>query len=102
MDLGNGFSGLGCAVAEYLNDEYHNKSTLFIPVLPPQISEEVEPIQDVIKTINILMTFSHLGEHASMVVPIGTDSLAWRSPGPPRTFPHLNYNVSSYVQYMLC
>ncbi|KAJ1530772.1 hypothetical protein ONE63_005625 [Megalurothrips usitatus] len=86
----DGFGGVAGSLTEHLADEYRNKSILGVPLISP--IGDITPIQECVRTINFALSLQKMCDLASLVVPLGTDSTNWRSAGPARVFPHLEYN----------
>lgn len=93
FDGTNGFGGVATSLAEHLADEYRNKSVLALPLISPIV--DLTPIQECVRTINFALSLPKVAESVSLTVPLGLDSQNWRAAGPPRVFPHLEYNPNS-------
>ncbi|XP_047117531.1 protein misato [Schistocerca piceifrons] len=91
-DSTDGFSGLCSGLLEHLADEYRGKSSLTFPTIRSTYPGST-PLQDSIRTVNILLGFTSWAEHSSLLVPLSTASSGWRTVGPPRHFPLLQYNA---------
>ncbi|KAK6643545.1 hypothetical protein RUM43_005055 [Polyplax serrata] len=91
VDATDGFGGLTDSALTHLREEYSSKSIFTVPVICSH-SESNTPLDDIKRTINIMLTYQKLSEHSCLVVPLGTTTSAWRSLGPPVDFPNLMYN----------
>ncbi|XP_012270031.1 protein misato [Orussus abietinus] len=91
MDSTNGFGGLGTSCIEHLRDEY-GKSILAFPVID---SRNAEPsASDLVKVINIALSWQHTGEYASLFSPLCAGDKGWLQAGNPRHFNNLNYDLN--------
>ena len=93
MDATDGFAGLGSSAVAYLDDEYTRKSKLVFPTIQSDFGSTTA-VEDSVRTINIALGFHSLAEHSSLFVPLSLGSSGWRSPGEPRQFPQVIYDVS--------
>ncbi|XP_072050730.1 protein misato homolog 1-like [Amphiura filiformis] len=93
VDFYNGFSGVGCSLLEYLEDEYSGKGILTVGVAPTTFSRET-PAAESHRVINSALAFQKLSSHSSLFLPISASRTLWRKPGPPVGFPHISYNSS--------
>lgn len=95
FDCTDGFSGLSIKCLEHLQDEY-GKSSLTIPIFSPNATKfgtnVNEAMADSIRVINTALTYSHLVEHSSLILPLSTMSRGWRKINEPRLFPHFDYD----------
>ncbi|XP_012251024.2 protein misato isoform X2 [Athalia rosae] len=88
FDSTNGFSGLGSACIEYLQDEF-GKSTIAFPVIDGRSSER--SINDLVKVLNIALCYQSIGEHSSLFSPLCTSQTGWPQKGTHRQFTNLTY-----------
>ncbi|CAD6224659.1 GSCOCG00005489001-RA-CDS [Cotesia congregata] len=90
MDSTDGFSGLGSACIEYLQEEY-GKSILAFPLIESGSNEM--SAASLIKVVNIALCWEKLGEHASVFSPLSCGEQGWPCPGLPRKFDNLTYDL---------
>lgn len=97
VDATDGFGALADRTLTHIEDEYPSKSVLTIPVIPNHFENSL-PIDNIKRTINIMLTYQKLSENSSLVVPIGTNSSAWKTLGPPIDYPNILYNPVNRYQ----
>ncbi|XP_034935497.1 protein misato [Chelonus insularis] len=90
LDSTDGFAGLGTSCIEYLRDEY-GKSILAFPVI--EGTQSNISASSLIKAVNIALCWQQLTENASLFSPLCCGEDGWPSPGNPRSFDHLSYNI---------
>lgn len=101
FDGSDAFSGLAVKVLEHIQDEY-GKMSFTIPIYSPkQIfcgSEATDALCDSTRVINTALTYGHLIDYSSLILPLSTMSRCWRNLSRPRMFPHLNYDASNLYE----
>ncbi|XP_062454033.1 protein misato homolog 1 [Rhea pennata] len=92
-DLHNGFSGVGAKVTELLHDEYSGKGILTWGLTP--VSHKTgESQKDFYRLMNTALGIVHLSSQSSLFCPLSLSGSLGIKPGPPITFPYINYDAS--------
>ncbi|KAK0090701.1 hypothetical protein PV325_008038 [Microctonus aethiopoides] len=91
MDSTDGFAGLGASCVEHLRDEY-GKSILAFPLISND-PNETSTAADLIKAVNIAMSWRELCEHTSLFSPLSCSEDGWSSSSNQRSMNNINYNL---------
>lgn len=89
LDSTDGFAGLGSSCIQYLRDEY-GKSILSFPTFQ---GTNIEPTAgDLIKIVNTVLCYQHIGENSSLFCPLGCREEIWPRSGKYRMFKNMTYD----------
>lgn len=101
FDATDGFSGLSVKALEHLNDEY-GKTSMVVPLFSPNQTKYGANVDDAmadsIRVLNTALTYGHLIEHSSLILPLSVMARNWRKIDQPRKFPHFEYDAHNLYE----
>lgn len=101
FDATDGFAGLSVKCLEHLDDAY-GKSALTVPIFSPKQTKFGANVNDAmadsIRVLNTALTYSHLIEHSSLMLPLSVMGRNWRKIEQPRKFPHYEYDAHNLYE----
>lgn len=101
FDATDGFSGLSVKCLEHLSDEY-GKSSLVVPIFSPNQTKYGahvdETMADSIRILNTALTYGHVIEHSSLILPLSVMARNWRKIEQPRHFPYFDYDANNLYE----